>query len=234
MRFVIEADVLSSFPDVSVGVLVLENIDNHSGPDLAEELRRAQEGARAELDGVNVTEHPRIRCWREAYRAFGAKPKKYPSSIENLVRRTLKGEPLRPINPLVDLYNVVSLRHLVPVGGEDLDAIEGDIRLRRAGENEPPIRLLGENEERAPKAGEVVYADDRGAICRRWNWKEADRTKLSEATTRAVLVVEALPPVTRDELVSVMEELERLVRTTTGADVTAAILDRNQVDFVGP
>lgn len=231
MRLVIEADVLSLFPDVSIGVLVLENLDNHSGPELSDELRRAQEGVRAELEGVNVTEHPRIRCWREAYRAFGAKPKKYPSSIENLVRRTLKGEPLRPINPLVDLYNVVSLRHLLPVGGEDLDAIEGDIRLRRAGESEPPILLLGENDERAPKAGEVVYADDRGAICRRWNWKEADRTKLSEATTRAVLVVEALPPATREELVTAMDDLEQLVRTTTGATVTAAVLDRNAAEL---
>ena len=116
------------------------------------------------------------------------------------MRRTLKGEPIRPILPLVDIYNAVSLEHLLPVGGEDLDSIEGDLRLTRASESEPPVRLLGEAEERAPKPGEVIYTDDRGAICRRWNWKEADRTKLTESTRTAVLVLEALPPMTEYEL----------------------------------
>lgn len=227
MRLVLERDVLSLFPDVHVGVLVLDDVDHHPEADFTAELHGAQEAVRSALEGVDVAQHPRIRCWRDAYRAFGAKPKKYPSSIENLVRRTLKGETLRPINPLVDLYNVVSLRHLMPVGGEDLDAVFGDIRLRRAGDGEPPVRLLGEREARPPRAGEVIYADERGAICRRWNWKEADRTKLSGDTTRAVLVLEALPPVTREELGSAMAELESRVRTATGARVTARILDRD-------
>ncbi len=173
MKFVIEQDVLNAFPEVRIGVLALENVDNRSGERFAAELQRAREQVRSTLDGVNVTEHPRIRCWREAYRAFGAKPKKYPSSIENLVRRTLRGESLRAINPLVDLGNIVSLKHLLPVGGEDLDRVEGDIRLTRAGENEPAIQLLREKEERAPKVGEVIYTDARGAICRRWNWKRS-------------------------------------------------------------
>ena len=227
MKFVIEQDVLNAFPEVRIGVLVLEDIDNRSKEGFAAELQSAREHVRSKLDGTNVTEHPRIHCWREAYRTFGAKPKKYPSSIENLVRRTLKGESLRSINPLVDLYNIVSLKHLLPVGGEDLDRVEGDIRLTHAGENEPAIQLLGEKEERAPKAGEVIYTDDRGAICRRWNWKEADRTKLTEDTKRAVLVLEALPPVTRNELEEAMAELEEFVRAHTGAVVTKTVLDQN-------
>ena len=227
MKFVVTPDIFESYPDVRIACLVLGNIDNRSNKDFTVELQRAQEHVRSELEGANVTEHPRIECWREAYRGFGAKPKKYPSSIENLVRRTLKGESLRAINPLVDLYNIVSLRHLLPVGGEDLDRIQGDIRLTRAGDDEPAIQLLGEKEERAPKVGEVIYADDQGAICRRWNWKEADRTKLTENTERAVLILEALPPVTLDELETAMGQLEELVRIHTGADVTRAVLDRN-------
>ena len=225
MRLVVTPEIFDSYPDVRIGILVLEGVDNGSGKDFALELRSAQEHVRATLFDANVTEHPRIACWREAYRAFGAKPKKYPSSIENLVRRTLKGETVRAINPLVDLYNVVSLKHLLPVGGEDLDRIEGDIRLTKAGDAEPAAQLLGEKDERAPKPGEVIYTDDRGAICRRWNWKEADRTKLTEDTRRAVLVLEALPPVTDAELDAAMSELEELVTTHTGAAVTRGVLD---------
>jgi DNA/RNA-binding domain of Phe-tRNA-synthetase-like protein len=90
---------------------------------------------------------PSIRtfaCWREAYRRFGAKPKDHPSSIENLVRRVSKGHSLRHVNRLVDLYNAISLKHLVPAGGEDLDAIDGDVELAFAGDAEPTVRLLGE------------------------------------------------------------------------------------------
>ena len=161
MRFVVTDDIFETFPDVRIGVVVARGITTLSGVrvDLSDVLVTAQETVRTALAGTNVIDHPRIRCWREAYRSFGAKLKKYPSSIENLVRRTLKREPIRPILPLVDIYNAVSLEHLLPVGGEDLDSIEGDLRLTRASESEPPVRLLGEAEERAGRG-----AQGRGAF----------------------------------------------------------------------
>ncbi len=161
MRFVVTDDIFETFPDVRIGVVVARGITTLSGVrvDLIDVLVTAQETVRTALAGTNVIDHPRIRCWREAYRSFGAKLKKYPSSIENLVRRTLKREPIRPILPLVDIYNAVSLEHLLPVGGEDLDSIEGDLRLTRASESEPPVRLLGEAEERAGRG-----AQGRGAM----------------------------------------------------------------------
>ncbi len=213
------------FPDASLAVVVARGIDNSRRGDEADLLRAAQANAPARLGGKPLTEHPRIHCWREAYRAFGAKPKDYPSSIENLLRRALKGEPLRSINPLVDLYNVVSLTHLLPAGGEDLDAIEGDIVLTRASAVEPAVKLLGESEEKAPKPGEVIYKDDRGAICRRWNWKEADRTKLTESTRNAVLVLEALPPILDSELEEAARELSRLVLVRCGGETRIELLE---------
>lgn len=107
---------------------------------------------------MTVSEHPHVASWREAYRAFGVKVKQYPSSIENLLKRVMKGEELRHINPLVDLYNVVSLQHLIPVGGEDIDALLGGLWLRIAGENESAVYLLGDKEAKPPKPGEVIYA----------------------------------------------------------------------------
>lgn len=218
------------FPEARIALVIARGVENRprNPKSLATLLREAQTSAVTRLQGTPLTEHPRIHCWREAYRAFGAKPKDYPSSIENLLRRALKGEPLRSINPLVDLYNAVSLTHLLPAGGEDLDAIEGDIVLTRASANEPPVKLLGESEERAPKPGEVIYKDDRGAICRRWNWKEADRTKLTEETRNAVLVLEALPPILVSELEATARDLERLVLEHCGGEARIEILDRHR------
>ena len=185
----------------------------------------------AALDGKNVTEHPHVACWRDAYRRFGAKPKKYPSSVENLLRRASRGESIRSINKLVDLYNVVSLSHLVPAGGEDLDRIEGDLRLTLATDSEPAVKLLGESDERPPKKGEVIYRDDVGAVCRRWNWKEAERTKLTEETKNAVLVVETLPPVERESLEAALIDLASGVRDHLGGSSQRVILDRDSAEM---
>jgi DNA/RNA-binding domain of Phe-tRNA-synthetase-like protein len=230
VKLSIAPEIFALFPDAKVALVVGSGLDNHPRAERPLEglLRDAQAGAVARLGGFALAEHPRIQCWREAYRAFGAKPKDNPSSIENLVRRALKGDPLRSINPLVDLYNVVSLTHLLPAGGEDLDAIEGDILLTRASPDERAVKLLGESEERAPKPGEVIYKDHRGAICRRWNWKEADRTKLTEGTRNAVLVLEAIPPISGSELERAAKELEGLVLEHCGGKVTVELLNRGR------
>jgi DNA/RNA-binding domain of Phe-tRNA-synthetase-like protein len=228
MKLSVRPELFELFPEVRIALVVLRAIDNTRRSDEAELLRSAQQSACSRLGSGPLAEHPRILCWRKAYRAFGAKPKDYPSSIENLARRALKGEPLRSINPLVDLYNVVSLTHLLPAGGEDLDAIEGDIVLTRASAAEPPVKLLGESEERAPKPGEVIYKDERSAICRRWNWKEADRTKLTEGTRNAILVLEGVPPITLAELEAAARELEGLVLKHCGGDAGVEILDRQR------
>ncbi len=223
----VTGEVFHLFPDTVLGIVTAHGVDNSGGDGaILENLRREEEGARQRLAGVQVSEHPHIAPWRDAYRKFGAKPKDHPSSIENLVRRAIKGQPLPSINPVVDLYNTVSLRHLMPVGGEDLDRIEGDVLLTIAATDEPPVLLLGEAEPRPPKPGEVIYRDDLGAICRRWNWKEADRTKLTPATRNAVLVIEGLPPVGPDLVQRAADDLAALLREHCGGRVETALVAR--------
>ena len=232
MLFLVDSAIFDRFPDTRIGVIAASRLDNRGeSPDILNELRQAQIELRRSLQSTPVVEHPRISIWREAYRKFGAKPKKHPSSIENLVRRVLKGEDIRPINKLVDIYNTVSLRHLLPVGGEDLVQIAGDIRLTIAGDAEAPITLLGETDPRAPNLGEVIYKDDLGAICRRWNWKEADRTKINETTTRAVFVIESLPPVRRLELESAMSDLANRLERFCSAELESAVLSESRTEM---
>ena len=225
-------EIFRAYPEVRIGVVVFGGVRNAGeSPALTELLRREEAETSRRFGSTPVSEHPRIAAWREAYRAFGAKPKDHPSSIENLARRVLKGQTIRHVNRLVDLYNVVSLRHLLPVGGEDLDAVDGDVELRFAGESEPPVRLLGEPEARPPKKGEVVYADRLGALCRRWNWKEADRTKLTGETTRGFLVVEALPPVGRGEHEAALADLAALVAEHCGGTTRVAVLEAGRTEI---
>ncbi len=228
MKLVITDTIFDEFPDVILGVVILHDIDNSQNkPEIAEMLRQAEAALSGKFGGVPVIEHPYIATWREAYRKFGAKPKDYPSSVENLTRRVLNGANIGHINNLVSLYNTISLQHILPVGGEDLDKIVGDVLLTRAGHDEPAIFLLGEKEARPPRAGEIIYKDEVGAICRRWNWKEADRTKLTQETKNAFLVIETLPPVPRDTVETAIRELADLVQQYCGGTVSTALLDKD-------
>jgi DNA/RNA-binding domain of Phe-tRNA-synthetase-like protein len=227
LRLTLTPAFLELFPDAVVGIAAGRDLDNAGAdPEIAGRLVKATASAAAAFRGVAIADHPRVAVWREAYRRFGAKPKDHPSSIENLVRRAAKGGEIRSINRLVDLYNAISLERLLPAGAEDLDAIEGDVELTLAGDGETPVRLLGEPEERAPRRGEVIYRDGVGAICRRWNWKEADRTKITEGTRRAIAVVEGLPPVPRADVAAAVEEIARGMRERLGGAAEIAILDR--------
>ena len=234
MKFSIAPAIFENYPGTQIGVVVAKGLDNSGHhPEIATLLRSEEQRVREQLAGVVVSQHEHILPWRDAYRKFGAKPKKYPSSIENLLKRVLKGQDVPSINTLVDLYNVISLRHRLPVGGEDLQTMVGDLQLRIAGDDEPPVLLLGEREARPPYPNEVIYADDVGTICRRWNWKEADRTKLSPATTDAILVLEILPPLTGEMLAAAIADLEVLVKQFGGEMVktTSEILHQGNAEI---
>jgi DNA/RNA-binding domain of Phe-tRNA-synthetase-like protein len=222
--FRIEEPFWALFPEASIGIVIADNIDNRRHEAAArDELASAVAAARDAIGEADLATHPAVAPWREAYRRFGMKPSRYRSSIENLLR-SLRGEGPRGINPLVDCYNAVSLRHLLPCGGEDLAAVRGDLRLTRAlgGELFVP---LGSTEEQPPEAGEVVYADDLGTICRAWNWREAERTKLTTETRRAVLVIEALPPRTSADLQAACDDLAALLSQHLGATCRVELFD---------
>jgi DNA/RNA-binding domain of Phe-tRNA-synthetase-like protein len=231
MKLVITDPIFDEFRALVLGVVILQNIDNsQDSAAITEMLRQAETALPGKFGNTPVIEHPYIAAWREAYRKFGAKPKDYPSSVENLTRRVLNGAKIGHINNVVSIYNTVSLRYILPVGGEDLDKIVGDVQLTRAGADEPAVFLLGEKEARAPRAGEIMYKDEAGAICRRWNWKEADRTKLTQETKNAFLVIESLPPVPRDTVETAVRELAELVKQYCGGTVSTAFLDKDHRD----
>jgi DNA/RNA-binding domain of Phe-tRNA-synthetase-like protein len=219
-------DFLALFPDAMIGTVTVHGIDNTlAGAEAATMLAVEMPKAAKELPDEDLATHPAIAPWRAAYARFGVKPSKTRSSIENLLR-SAKAQRLRSINPLVDLYNTVSLKHLLPVGGEDLATIVGDIVLTRATGDEGFVPLGGAVQE-PPPAGAVIYRDDVGVICSCWNWREADRTKLTEGTTDALLVIEAVPPLGRVELEAALANLAERVTGHLGSTARVAILDRD-------
>lgn len=226
-RFRLADDFIDLFPEALIGLVFVTGINNKIHADeCAEILARQVAESAARLPDEDLAALPSIAPWRQAYARFGVKPSKTRSSIENLLRSAKAGR-LRSINPLVDLYNSVSLAYQLPVGGEDLDKVQGDIVLSRADGTESFVPLGGTAEE-PPPPGAVIYRDDAGVICSCWNWREADRTKLTEDTNRAVLVIEALPPTNADELDIALTALGNRVIAHLGGAHRIAMLSRNE------
>ncbi|MEV5507976.1 B3/B4 domain-containing protein [Streptomyces orinoci] len=156
-------------------------------------LAAAEETARAWLAHTPVEEHPHLAAWRDAFRAFGAKPQRTRPSAEALLRRAEAGLPR--VDRLTDIYNAISVAHVLPLGGEDLDHYAGPARLvRTTGEEVFETTAAGEPAIEHCPPGEVVWRDDRGVTCRRWNWRQCTRTRLTHDTTRAVFILDALAP----------------------------------------
>ena len=170
------------------------------------------DAARQALNGGPAAQLPHVAAWREAYQAFGAKPKRTRNSLEALLRRAESGLPR--VNRLTDYYNAVSVLHQIPLGGEDLTGYTGPPRLLRATGDEPfDTTADGVAVTEHPDPGEVIWCDAAGVTCRRWNWRQARRTQLREDTTAALFILDALDPVTDQALQAAAADLiARLAR----------------------
>src|SRR5215831_16164447 len=132
----VDAAVFALRPEYRVLLLAVDGLVPGPGDQASDALLRAAEAAaRQALDGRAAEQLPHVAAWREAYRAFGAKPKRTRNSLEALLRRTESGLPR--VNRLTDLYNAVSVLHQIPLGGEDLTRYAGPPRLVRATGTEP-------------------------------------------------------------------------------------------------
>ncbi|MGI5336191.1 B3/B4 domain-containing protein [Streptomyces sp. CA-181903] len=212
-------------PDYRALLVAAEDL--RPGPsDAASErlLAAAEETARRRFDAAPPEEHPHLAAWREAFRAFGAKPQRTRPSAEALLRRVPAGLPR--VDRLTDVYNAVSVAHALPLGGEDLDHYTGAPRLVRATGDEPFETTAGGEAvvEHCPP-GEVVWRDDAGVTCRRWNWRQCTRTRLTGTTTRALFVLDALGPMSDAELAAAGDALaEALTETSPGAVLESRLL----------
>jgi DNA/RNA-binding domain of Phe-tRNA-synthetase-like protein len=200
-------------------------VHNGESPEkLVQLLREAEASVRAQANLETIAEHPRIKPWREAYKAFGAKPSEFRSSIEAMARRALRGDQLPSINALVDIGNVVSLQHLVPVGGHSMDELTQDISLRLAtGEEE--FVPFGLTEVEHPLPGEVIFVEGNPVLTRRWTWRQANYTLTLPETTSLEFNIDRLPPVELEEVHVIANQVMGLVEAFCGGKMRYEILN---------
>lgn len=223
--FKIEDDFWNVFPGAKIGIVVCNNIDNTicNREQYEEMLSSAEKEVSKYFKEQEFSNNHVIKVWRDAFQKFKTK-KGARSSIEALLKRVHNGNHIGSINPLVDIYNSISLRYALPCGGEDLDTFAGDVSLTKAVGNECFV-TLGTDENMPPYEGEIVYKDDNGAICRCWNWRESVRTMLTEHTKNAFLCIELVDNQRMEDFQEALADLARSVQNHLGGTCQISVLD---------
>lgn len=223
--FIAEPSFWDVFPDVEIGIVCVDGvkptaeISEENNQRAQELLQAANTHAQRWLTSTSISENEVVRVWRDAYQRFKTK-RGARCSVENLLKRVLKDNPVGHIVPSVDVSNAISLKYALPIGAENLDAVQGTFRLALT-EGGDEFLPIGETESDPTLAGEIAYLDDAGAICRCWNWRDGQRTEVSDTTPHCVFIMECVDPTRSADLHAAIDEMAMLAQEILGASVTA-------------
>jgi len=225
-KIIINQEIFERFPSFKRGIIVVSDIVNASGN------KRIKKLLNREIEGKmrqNLIGDKLIKAWDDVYLKFGSNPNQFPPSIKSLLKRIVKGGGLPFINSVVALFNYISIKYLIPCGGDDVKRIKGNLCLGLAKGNEIFIPL-GTKDKESPESNEVIYFDDKtlNVMCRRWNWRNGDFTKITELTKKIVINLDGIYPAPQSLIEEARGELAHLLTEQCQAETTVYLLDRNK------
>lgn len=224
-KFIVDEKIFDMFPDLKIGVVGCKDINNkEQNNNIRKLLDDLSEKTKRDIEGIELCEYPVIRSWRDAYKKFGEKKNR--SSIESLIRSIVNGREIPTINSLVDIYNIISIKYLLPCGGEDIEKINDNMYLTIADGTEEFLPLGSQIIEN-PNVGEVIYKFDNNVICRNFNYRESDLTKLTEDTNNALLCIECIDKNDYNKLDEAVKELSSLIKQYLGSNNKICFLDKD-------
>ncbi|MEU1176799.1 phenylalanine--tRNA ligase beta subunit-related protein [Streptomyces sp. NPDC005820] len=211
--FRISPAVADAFPDTLIALVTATGLRGHEPwPRTAAALEDLEQQLAAGTWHPADETDPRIEAWHTAYRSFGTNPRRVRPSVDALGRRVAKKGSLPRINPAVDSYNAVSVRHGLPAGAFDLDRVTGDVGIRHADGTEAFTPLGEPDTVENPKPGEIIYADAADVLTRHWNHRDAHRTRVTEDSAHVAFVLETLHATRDGDLLELAaEELQGLL-----------------------
>jgi DNA/RNA-binding domain of Phe-tRNA-synthetase-like protein len=226
--------VLERFPAIVGGVVEARGVANGTTPpELADAFEAEQRVVLGRLADRPLSEVPSLAAWRRAFTAFGVEPTRYRSAAEALLRRLTKHGDVPSLGLLVDLGNLVSIRHALPVAVLDLRAIVGGITVRLA-VGEETFTDLGSGETQRPEPGEVIFVDDAGHVAaRRWSWRQSAESATRPDTTDVLLTVEGHHEQAPEDVAAAVSDLSGLLGAhAPGAAVRSQVLSPARPAFV--
>ena len=227
MKFIIDPKIFSFFPDMSLVVAIPEILNNVDPQGKVSEFWRKSWKSAGSSDLENAQSHPHVKQLRQQFQAIGVSHKKFPTSIEALLRRALKGGDIFSINPVVDFYNAVSLNHIVAAGAFDLEHLEGDIKLRLT-ETGDHFTALGQERPMELEPGEVAYASDNMILTRHFMWRQA-RKGLVDLKSSKIFLISEVPSIGGKEMaIRVEKDFREGLQQIFGVSSQTFIIDSSQ------
>ncbi len=225
--------IFEKFPDFVCGIVIVQDIQiAQKNKRIKKPLNKIIEQRKAE--GQDLINHPYIQAWDEAHRRFASDPEQYLPSLKSLLFRIMAGGGLPFINSVVTLFNYISLKYLIPCGGDDIKKISGNLCLDFATGEESFIGL-GSKELEHPYKGEVIYYDDKSKqiMCRRWNWRNAEFSKISDDSKEIVINVDGIGDIPTSVIIEARDELADLLQEHCAARLTTDLLtgQNQQIDL---
>lgn len=226
-------EVVERFPAIRAGVIHCTGVSNGPTPQgLLDAYRREQEAVEGRIGDTPLSEIPSLAAWRRAFSSFGVKPTQYRNAAESLLRRLTKKGDIPSINTLVDLANLVSIRHRMPVAVFDQADVAGATTVRFATGNER-FTDLGTDTVSHPEAGEVVFVDDDSVVsARRWCWRQSAQSAARPGTVDALITIEGQHEGAEDDVALATRDLLALLDAhQPGAAVSHALLSPESPRF---
>lgn len=209
MKFTIHSEVLKKLPEIKLGFLIIHNINiNIDTDEMAQKLTKSIKSAQKKYKDTQLADINDIIKWREYQQKADLDWKKHPVSIESILNRIVVDQKdIGSINPLVDLYNSISIDTLTPMGAYNLDKIDGDLVLRFAEGNESYHPLSGKGQE-VCETGELIFVDQSESLCRYWVHKQSNTHKITPYTKNIIFRIEGIAK-SAEEFEHIMQVLEK-------------------------
>ena len=227
MQFTVAKEIFERYPDLRIGVIVVKGANNTKfAPPLKKFIEKKVQEILNHTSWEDIRNNNLVRLWRDVYRNMGVSPKKKKPTLEALVKRVWRTGQIPLISPVVSLYLLIELERLLPIGGYDLEKINGGIILRKSTGNEEFAPLGGGIEYTLPN--EIVYSDDVRVLTRIWNYKDSDYTKITENTKSFVLMTEApFAYVSGNYVLDTLGNLADYFNKFVGGKIVTVLVDKN-------
>ena len=228
-----DAAVIERFPTVVGGVIVAAGLANgRASAALADEYHAEMAAAIERIGATPLSELPQLAAWRRVFRGFGVDPTQYRSAAEAHLRRLTKQGDVPSINTLVDLANLVSIRHALPVAVFDRRGIAGGTVVRLAAGHEAWVDL-GSSTAEHPEPGEVIFADEDAQVtARRWCWRQSAASAARDDTRDVLVTVEGHHETAAADVDRALADLADLLRRHGGAStMETRVLDAGHPAF---
>lgn len=228
MKLVVSEKIKETYPDLRIGVVVAQDVNNtgHSEELLAYTKEQLSKFVEKYVYPDELRKHKNIQAWREIYKSFGVKPKNHKPTAEAFLVRVLKDH-VPKISPAVDSYLISETLHCLPVGGYDLETIDGDILLRHSAAEES-FFPIGSTDKELTDEGEVIYSDRKRVLTRRWNYRDCDACKIDTGSKRIALFVEgAFAEIEDHEIKETIEDIASNLQKFCGAKTKTLFLDKS-------